>query len=463
VQESSDSIANRLQSELGKSGGLTSDEVARRAAQTSFDAQAKLAEVRAAEADVDRAVMAFVPRLTLTARYTRLSDVEQSSVGPESGSLVGTTAPAGPLPPGAPLFGIPANSFSFPQVLNQYLLQANLTVPLSDYVLSTSKAYAATKTSKKAAELNVRASRLQAAADARVAYYSWVRAKLSAVVADDSVKQAKAQLTSVELAVGAGRASDADRLRAQSGVANAELLALRADGLVRVTEARLRVAMHDERPQRYQIGERVLVEKPGDDERASLQTLIQQALSRRLELQALSQSSASLSKQSEVISTTAAPRLEAFGNVYYANPNPRVFPQEERWDTTWDVGVQLTWSPNDLGTGSAQARGLSAQAAQLKLQRKALEDAVRVEVTQAKIALAEARKAINASERALVAAESAYKVRRQLYEFGRATSVELFDAEVELLRARLGWIDAYIGLRVARVQLDHAVGRDVKP
>ncbi len=461
-EQSLKTIAERLQKILGRGGGLTSDQVGRRAAATSFDVKAKLQEVRAAEADVDRAVMAFVPRLTLTGRYTRLSRVDDSSVGPDQGSLVGTTAPPGPLPPGAPLIGIPASAFSFPQVLDQWLLNANLTVPISDYVLSTSKAHTAAKTSRRAAELGVQATRLQAAANAKVAYYDWVRARLAQVVANESASQAKAQLDAVKLSQTAGRASDADVLRAEAGLANARLLETRAKSLVRVSEARIRVAMHDQRTPRFEIGEHVLTLRRGDDERGSVESLVREAIRKRLELRALQQTSVSLEKQSSVVRSTQLPRLEAFGNFNYANPNARVFPQEKKWRSTWDIGVQVIWTPNDLGIAPAQARGIDAQREQVRFQKKSLEDAVRLEVTQARSALTEARASVEATKRGLVAAEASYKARSKLYRFGRATSLEVFDAEVALLRARLSWIDAYVALRVARVQLDHAVGRDVK-
>ncbi len=456
------SITERLQGLLGRPRGLTADQVAARAAATSFDAKSKLEDVRAAEADVDRAVMAFVPRLTFTGRYTRLSAVDDAAVGPDQGSLVGTTAPAGPLPPGAPLIGLPASAFSFPQILDQWHLQANLTVPISDYVLSTSKAHAATKSSRRAAELNVKATALQAAANARVAYYGWARARLSVVVAEESVTQSKAQLDTVRLSEKAGRASEADVLHAESAVANAQLLETRAKSLFRVSAARLRTVMHEPRSGSWEIGEQVLRPQPGDDERTSPEALVREALSKRLELQALERTAHSLQKQSDVLSSQAIPRLEAFGNAYYSNPNQRIFPQEKKWRATWDVGLQITWSPNDLGTAPASARGLDAQRGKVSYQKKALEDAVLLEVTEAVAALKEARASVKTAETAMKSAEASYRVRRKLYQYGRGTALEVFDAEVALLRSRLTYIDAFVSLRIARVQLDHAVGRDVR-
>ena len=51
-------------------------------------------------------------------------------------------------------------------------------------------------------------------------------------------------------------------------------------------------------------------------------------------------------------------------------------------------------------------------------------------------------------------------MRRALFQNGRATSVELTDAETELTRARLDRVAARIDARVAEVQLRHALGED---
>jgi outer membrane protein TolC len=51
-------------------------------------------------------------------------------------------------------------------------------------------------------------------------------------------------------------------------------------------------------------------------------------------------------------------------------------------------------------------------------------------------------------------------VRRDLFRNGKATLVEVNDAEGELTRSRLEVVNAHIDARIARVRLDHAVGRD---
>ncbi len=48
--------------------------------------------------------------------------------------------------------------------------------------------------------------------------------------------------------------------------------------------------------------------------------------------------------------------LSAFADGVYANPNQRRLPPTDQWTRTWDVGVQLTLSPNDIFVTPANVR-----------------------------------------------------------------------------------------------------------
>jgi outer membrane protein TolC len=87
-----------------------------------------------------------------------------------------------------------------------------------------------------------------------------------------------------------------------------------------------------------------------------------------------------------------------------------------------------------------------------------LEDQVRRQVSAALQALLDARAAIRTSEHGLQAAEESYRVRRALFQNGRATSTELLDAELDLTRARRSALGARLELRMARARLEFAVG-----
>jgi outer membrane protein TolC len=456
--DESGTLESKVGSVLGRPGGLTSDTVAKRAEATSFDVKSKRDDIDAAAAQVDQALVGYFPRLGLTGRYTRLSPISV----PGLGNLVISPTPGG-LPGQPPVNPdtLISQPFQFPVLLNQTILQATLNVPLSDYLLRIPQGYAAATKNEKATKFSEGASRLKAASDARVVYYTWVRAKLQEIVADQALAQANAHLVDARHAFDAGTLNKADVLRFESQAASSRLLVERAKSLAEVTETQIRVAMHDTSPGPYEVGETVVGEQPKVSGIENLTALWNEASAARLETKALQQTSDALREQAKVARAGNYPRLDAFGDAIYANPNQRIFPLENAFRATWDVGVQLTYSPNDIALAGASGKNLEARASSLISQREALEDGIRVEVTQSRNAFREAEATIESTAQGLAAAEEGYRVRRSLFRNGRATAVELTDAETDLTRSRLEAINARIDARIAKVRLEHAVGRDV--
>lgn len=433
----SEALARRLKDRVARPGGLTATEAAQRAVATSTEDRARSADIESASAEIDRAKVSYFPKLTVTGRYTRLSPI---------------TAPTIALP-------VPGPSISFPVILDQYLLQANAVVPISDYVLRIRQSHAAAEETAEAARQMRDASRRSVGAQAELAYYVWARAKMQESVTEQSVEQSKRHLDFARAANETGRLPQADVLRAESLLSSAELLNERTHNAARLAELRLKTLLHDRSPVPYEIGEDLLgpmdTASPGDPE-----ALYSEALRQRPEMRAFERNRAAVDEQERAANAGNLPRLDAFGNAYLANPNSRYFPQTEEWRATWDVGVQVTWSPNDMGGAGAARRSLDAKKKRLDAERAALSDAVRDEISSAIIAYEEAHVALETAERGLGAAEEAHRVRRELFELGRGTSVELIDAESDVLRARLEMIQARVDARIARVRLEHAVGRD---
>jgi outer membrane protein TolC len=442
--------------ELARPGGLTADEVARRTAAVNPAVRGRSAETEAAVAGVDQARAGYLPRLEAQARRSRLSVLD----APALGNLVVTPpgTPPGPVPAGTPLLSAP---LSFPQLSDQTVLQASLIVPLTDYLLRVRPATAAAESSARAAAQGQQTTLLRTTADARIAYYGWVRARLGARVAHQALLQSRQHLDDARAARDAGTASVADVLRVESQVASAELVVTRADNLERLTEEQLRTLMHDDRG-RYAIGEELRV-SPAGLAAGGLPVLLDEARGNRAELRALDAAVAAARHQVTLARAPVLPRLDAVGNVTYANPNPRVFPQEGRYKGTWDVGLVATWTPSDLPATLAGVRAARARVRQLEAQRDEVVDSLRLELTQASQAVEEAAVALRTTARGLAAAEESYRVRRILFQNGKATSVEQTDAELELTRARLDALDARVDERIARVRLEHALGRDRAP
>jgi outer membrane protein len=427
-------------------GGLTSDQAAQRAVATSVDVAGKRSSIAVADAQVDATGAQFVPKLDLSARYTRLSNIHPPDI---------TLA----LPGSAPLT-IPAAEF-FPIILDNYNLQATLSIPLSDYVLRLSNAMAASNHSMTAAKLDEQATRLAVARDARVDYYQWVRAQGASYVAAQALEAARGHATDAKNSYEAGLVSRADLLRAQSQVKSAELTVAHYANMTAVATEQLRVAMGDQSSTNYDIGENILTELPPFPVPLTPEAGYGEALEHRLEMKQLGESEASLREQASAARAGNYPRLDATADAIYANPNQRFVPPSATWHGTWDAGVVLSWSPTNIFGAQAQAHVADAHADEVAAKRAAMKNGLRLEVNQALNALIEASVSLGSAREGLVAAEENYRVRRELYRAGKATVVDVTDAETDLTRSRLEVVNAHVDERIARVALTHALGRDV--
>ncbi len=450
-------------------GGFTAPVVGKRAGETSYQAKAAEQALRGAAARVDAAFYQFLPRLQGVFSYTRLSEFTPPSIfgAVSGGSLVASEQPCTPVgsipaclnPDPSKFVLVPGSSLTFPLVFNNWLLQASLTVPVTDYFLRINENYTAATHAREAARYDVGTARANSASDGEVAFYNWLRARGALIVAQLALQDQKTHLTDTKNLFTVGNASQVDVLRGETAVSDAELAIVRAQNLVELTAMQVRVAMHIDESVHLGSGEtidaRVLPPIQG-----ALSALINEAQTNRFEVHSIDANIEAVKAQARFMRAGIYPQITAFGDVIYANPNPRVFPQSDTWFPTWDLGARLTWSPNDIPTSLANSASAASQAAALEAQKQALRDGIAIEVTNAYQVVQAADFAVQSTEKQLTSAREAVRVARELFKAGRVTSTTLTDAETELTRARLSMLNARIDARTARVRLDHALGRD---
>jgi outer membrane protein len=424
----SDGFARVLEASLGRRGGLTVEETARRAAATSPSIEAARADLRAAGEQTTAATYGFVPRVTARTRYTRYSEVDSAE-------------------------GLP---IEITPIVDQYTAELALDVPLSDYVFRLPAQRAAAARTEDAAIESLDATRQDVMLRARLVYWAWARARLAIVVTEEALVEARSHLEDTRANHEAGNASLADVLRADSAVSSTELALVRARSRETRLADELRTIARLPSDRELQIGEdlETIEERP-----ESLASLLSEAYLLRPELRALGSLAGAERERATVARTGAFPRVNAFAVGQLANPNQREFPQVEEWDLGWYAGLEMNWGLTAIGSSLADARSAEARADSLDAEREALRDAIRTEVVDALESIHEADASIATTERGLDSAEEQYRVRRELYLAGRATASEVLDAETALTNARLDAIGARIDRRVADVELAHAVGR----
>jgi outer membrane protein TolC len=441
---------------LGRTGGLTAEEVAKKATATSLELEARQKDVDAALAGVRQAAVAYFPRLSLSASYTRESQLSPANLGT-------LAAPSQSTPPGsviksdAPLIAVPL-VIDLPYI--QTVFRVGLSIPVSDYLLRISQGYDAASHNEQAARLNEHAAQLKVATDAKVAYYTWVRARLQQVVAQAALEQAQEHLADIRPAYEVGSVSKADVLRFESQEASAQLLLERTQNASQILEERIRVAMHDSTTRPYEIGEAFSDAPPDVTGLGDPSAVFTEAAKRRLELQAVDAQVGTLDAQRRQARAGYFPRLDAVGDVTDANPNQRVFPPASTFTTTWSAGIQLSWTVNDAFVAGAATSAATARQSQVEAQKNALLDGLRTEIYQAVQDVRETQLALKTTARGLAASEESYRVRVSLFRAGRATTTELTDAEADLTRARLENLNARVDSRLARVRYLHVTGQD---
>jgi len=447
-------FATRLSERLNAPGGLRVEDVARRAAARSTSAAVLHEDVLSAAARLDETIVAYFPRLAGSARYRRLSPIAPPASG--KSVVADPRLPSGPVPPGSVLFNTAGRPF--PVYFNEYYLQASLTVPISDYLLRLRQQQAAAEHRHDAARLLELAGRRQAAIEARLAYYAWLRARAEVLLAEMSLEQAESHLLLTQKLVAEGRLREGERLRLGARREDAAAVVEKAKSFEEVSLAELCQAMNDRCATRYEPAE-MLPEEAASEPLATLEGLQREAMRTRPELQAAREQVAAAERDTQVSNAGLWPRLDGAANLLTANPNPRYFPQQDQFHTAWDVGVTLSWSPNDAAQSVYATRDAQATSRKSALQRQPIRNQILMEVLKAYCDLRDAKMAVRVTEQTLAANELAYREARDRYAEGMTTLTDLDEVESELFQARLKTINARTDVRAANARLAYAVGR----
>jgi outer membrane protein TolC len=440
--------------------GLGAEQAARRAVANSFTVGAAVERLSAAQATVQQAWGAFLPTITGAARATYLSDVDRSD-GP---SVVSVVVAADPNTPNGTPGPFPTMAYqvdlSYRPLREQYVLQGTVTVPLSDYFLRINRQYQAARHGEDAARGELAAAQARSFTEGRIAYYTWLRARESLVLAVEALNDGRQQLRDVRNFRAAGMASGVDVQQAATTVIGLQVQVENARAQVAVSEDVLRTALALPPGAPLQPSEDLDAPLAGLPIDAA--PLASEALATRPELQALSASAGALREQAGAQRGAMLPSLSLVANAYYANPAPRQVQQRDDWDTAWDVGAVLTWTPTDMVSTLGAAAATEARARALVAEREQLARETALEVRRTLAAARAHDAALELAERQVQSAAAEVRIARELFMSNQATAFTVLDARGSYIRARLARLNAQAEARIGRAMLDHAVGRSAK-
>ncbi len=415
---------------------LTIDEAVARA----LAGRARVAEAAAREAAADAAVAGRaalrLPALSVSSGLLRTNHVEEFGV---------------PQPGGA-------TRIIFPDLPNNFRARAELTVPL--YTAGRGGALVrAAEADRRAAAADRRTVEADIGLEARRAYWTLVLARETVGVLERALARTDAAVAAVGARVDVGVLPPNDRLSAQAHRARQHVRLIQARHEAALAEAQLARAIGADAGQSITtatpvaeaaVGVAALAARPVED-------LAADARANRPERVALEDRRSAFVEAAAAAGASIRPQIAAVAAIEPARPNPRFVPRVDEWNTSWDLGVNVTWTLWDGGRARAERGATLAQADALGHRLADFDAAVAVEVRQRLLDRASAEAALAACAEGVAAATENQRVVQERFAAGVADSTDVLDAEVALFEAELECSRLAAAVRMAEAALLRAV------
>jgi len=412
---------------------LTLEEAQARAVAASH----RLAEVRAresaAQATVSAREAADRPTLAAVAGYTRTNHVVEFTV---------------PSPTGAP-------RVLYPDVPNNSHSRLELQWPIytggrTDALERSARAEAAAV----AADVSVAQADLRL--DVARAFWAVVTARATLEVLEQGVRRSQAHAADVRQRFNVGLIPPNEIASADAQESRARMLAIEARNQRDVATADLARLIG------IDLGQPIDPAATLDDASAAfpgIETLLADARASRQERQAMERRIDAANEQRSAAAAGRLPTLAITSGIDYARPNPRIFPRADRWDDSWDAGINVRWSLFDGGRTAADVAQASSLAEVARQRLAEFDSVLALEVRQRALDIDSGRAAVAAAADGVRAAGEARRVVAERYQAGVIPQIEVLDAEFALLQAELDRTRALAGVRMSEARLARAIGK----
>ena len=412
---------------------LTLEDAIARGLDTSHRIAEAVARGEAADAAVGQRHAALMPQIAAQAGYTRTNHVET--------------------------FGVPLPNNQlrviYPDVPDNYRSRLDLQWPI--YTAGRLDALErAARIEATASSDDVTTARRDLALEISRAYWALVSASASVSVVEESVRRVDAHLQDVRNQLASGLVAPNDVLTVETQESRQRMLAIQARGNRDVAAAELARLVGSAPGTAIEAAADL---EPPAPEPFAIDALVDAAKQRRPERAALVKRVEAAAERSRAAAAGLKPTIAVAGGFDYARPNPRIFPREERWRTSWDASVNANWPLFDGGRARADVAEADALARAVQERLADLDAALAVEVRQRVTELESSRAAIDAAADAIRSATEARRVVGERFRAGVATSTDVLDAQVAILQAELDRTQAIATARVARARLDRALGK----
>jgi outer membrane protein TolC len=427
---------------------LTLDEAIARGIDASHRIEEFGARQDAARAIEDQREAALRPQIAAIASYTRTNHVEEFSVPNATGGV----------------------RVIYPDVPDNVRSRIDLQWP----IYSGGRLQALTRAASAEAEAaghDREAARADLKLEITRAFWAVLTAQASVDVVRQALERTGAHLTDVRNQLAVGLVPPSDVLTIEAQHANQRMLSIEAENIVETTSADFRrlVGLDPDVPVELAADLKAsttdAVRRPGLARQdpalvaKPLTALISDARDSRPERKSLLFRITAAEERVAATSAGSLPALTAIGGYDMARPNPRIFPIQEKWKPSWDIGVNVRWSLFDGGRVRAETAEAAANRRATEARLRDFDSVIEVEVRQRIADWKSTIASIEAAEAGVRAATEARRVIAERFAAGVATNTDVLNAQSALLRAELDLTRARANTELAGARLNRALGR----
>jgi outer membrane protein len=397
------------------------------------------ADARAAEAQVTVSRADWLPQLTGTASYQRLTGNFVARPGAVPSSVNTSTR---------------NNRNSSFDTFNFWSFGLNATQLVYDFG-QTGQQLKADKQTAKATRKDQVAVGLDVAAQVRLAFFNAQAQKALIEVSRAALDNQQKHLEQVQAFVEVGTRPEIDLAQQKADTANARVLLLQSENAYLLALVTLNQTMGAEGDANFDVSEERLLPVDGEDQAAEV--LWQKALSARTELTAAEERVRARELGLSAARAGHAPSVGLTGTVTKAGTDLRGS-SAVGWN--FGGGAVLTVPFSTGGRVTGQVREAEALLYREMATRDALRQTIRVELEQARLTVVSQKAVLSASLEAVEAAHTRLNLAEGRYQAGVGNILELGDAQLALTQAEAQRVQAEYGLSAARAELLRALGQD---
>jgi outer membrane protein TolC len=385
-------------------------------------------ELEAARYRRQQAFGRFLPKLTLSGRYSRVSHVEPRLIG---------TVPLGEA------------------IDNQYSLRMALDQPVfTGFALRSG--YRIAEYAEQLAMDRTRSERADVRAVSQEAYFNLLKARQMHQDTQTLVAALEEHLRQIQIFYDVGRATELEISRVRSRVAAARVSLVQTEGAEASAHLALTTLLGVPSTTPLLLAD--IVDSP--QESGDVDGWVAQAQANRPEIAIATTQAAIASERVNVEAAGLWPQVSLRFGYNYDRPNQRYFPARDEFDGTWDLSAMVSWTAWDWGVTYYGMKAAEAEARAAKRNVEETRDLIRLDVERQRQNYSTAMARIVAAREALVSAEHSFNTMQILFEAGQAESLEVLDVTTELTQARSDLIQAQADARIVWALVQKSIGAE---